>query len=134
LRDGHLRAALVARPSDEAPTAAGGRPLALRLCELFADAASALTHLHDLGVARLEDQSRALTAATERWMGTLGYLPPEQLADTRGAAGPRADVYSLGVSLYELCTLRRLFEADSEDRMIHQILRAEPVPPHRAAP
>src|SRR5262249_50325883 len=112
-------------PVPPLPPLTEGRPLESRLAELFADAASGLAHLHeagvihrdikpanlmltadaqrivimDLGVARLEDESRALTATDVKILGTLRYMPPEQLDRRRDALDPRADLYSLGVPL-----------------------------------
>jgi len=61
--------------------------------------ASGLPKLSDFGIART-DQGKTKTGAA---MGTLGYVAPEQLADAKSAT-ERADVYSLGVTLWKLCT------------------------------
>ena len=53
---------------------------------------------------------------TEEAVGTLGYAAPEQLADPAEAVHPAADVYALGVVLYELATGRLPHElAPGED-------------------
>lgn len=58
--------------------------------------------------------------------GTLRYIAPEQLY---GAGDERSDVYSLGVTLYELCTLRPAFDALERDALIKQVIRSRPRKP-----
>lgn len=64
----------------------------------------------DFGVAKVEAAGGfgAATMRTEagRVIGTLGYMAPEQLGGTTDGLGPSADVYSLGVMIYELLTGR----------------------------
>jgi WD40 repeat protein/serine/threonine protein kinase len=67
--------------------------------------------LMDLGLAQLADETDAKLTRTRQFVGTLRYASPEQVL----AAGPvdrRTDVYSLGVSLWELLTLRPAHGAD----------------------
>ncbi len=56
--------------------------------------------LIDFGVARLFDPSKGTDTLK---MGTAGYAPPEQYAG-QGQTTPRSDMYSLGVTIYELLT------------------------------
>src|SRR5262249_48050086 len=56
-------------------------------------------------------------------VGTLRYLAPERL---RGQSDPRGDVYSLGLTLYELLTLRPAFDAADRERLIQQVTAGEP--------
>src|SRR5262249_60299089 len=51
-------------------------------------------------------------------VGTLRYLAPERL---RGRSDPRGDGYSLGLTLYELLTLRPAFQAADRERLIQQV-------------
>jgi serine/threonine protein kinase len=64
-------------------------------------------------------------------MGTVRYMSPEQLRgeDVDG----RADVFGLGVVLYEMVSGRSPFEGASEAEVIAEILRAEPPPLGRVA-
>ena len=55
--------------------------------------------------------------------GTLRYLPPERL---RGWSDPRSDVYSLGLTLYELLTLRPAFDAIDRSRLLKSIVQDSP--------
>lgn len=59
----------------------------------------------DFGLAKSVDQ--AGISRSGEVVGTLRYMAPEQLA---GAADHRSDVYSLGVTLYELATLKPLYD------------------------
>jgi Tol biopolymer transport system component len=59
-------------------------------------------------------------------MGTLAYLAPEQV---RGeTADHRADIFSLGVVLYEMIVGERPFKGDSKPAILEAILLAEPAP------
>jgi tRNA A-37 threonylcarbamoyl transferase component Bud32 len=73
---------------------------------LFDDQAGQLPKVTDFGLAGLDerhaDSPRHLTQ-THVSMGTASYMAPEQAVDAR-SVGPRADIYSLGVMLYELLT------------------------------
>jgi eukaryotic-like serine/threonine-protein kinase len=68
----------------------------------------------DFGLAQRIEQ----IAETPSIAGTLRYMPPEQL---EGHADERSDIYSLGVTLYELVTLRPAFEGDSRAELRRQI-------------
>ncbi len=82
-------------------------------------------YLTDFGIAVVEeDLLRDVTAA-----GTLAYMAPEQLGEGLGPVDHRADLYSLGVVLYELLTGRRPFRANSPIELREQILKGEPDPP-----
>lgn len=86
--------------------------------------------LLDFSVAKIADASR-LTRSGEV-VGTPRYLSPEQ---ARGAPfGPQADVWSVGVVLYELLTGRRPFEADTLAALVTSILLDEPAPPSTHRP
>jgi serine/threonine protein kinase len=61
-------------------------------------------------------------------LGTPAYVSPEQLSGNLAAIGPRCDIYSLGVILYELLTARRPFEGPTTAVMA-QVLFKDPTPP-----
>jgi WD40 repeat protein/serine/threonine protein kinase len=78
----------------------------------------------DFGLAK-EAGSDDLTG-TGDVPGTLRYVAPERF---RGLNDPRSDIYSLGLTLYELLTLRPAFAATERAELIEQILHGEPSRP-----
>jgi tetratricopeptide (TPR) repeat protein len=97
----------------------------------------------DLGLARLQAETIArpgdaavsvLTAPNVFYLGTPGYMAPEQVNDVGRRAGPAADVHALGAILYELLTGRRPFLATSGPATVQQTLNDDPLPPGRLAP
>ncbi|HVN76177.1 MAG TPA: serine/threonine-protein kinase, partial [Thermoanaerobaculaceae bacterium] len=82
-----------------------------------------LLKIADFGLALPQDATTKLTA-TGMLMGTPGYLSPEQC---RGeGVDRRTDIYSLGVTYYELLSGRMPFQADSPLALLHKILQEEP--------
>ena len=87
-------------------------------------------YLTDFGIAVVEeDLLRDVTAA-----GTLPYMAPEQLGDGLGPVDHRADLYALGVVLYELVTGRRPFRGATPTELRAQILKGEPESPRSIEP
>jgi serine/threonine protein kinase len=64
-------------------------------------------------------------------VGTLRYMAPERL---EGNGDARADVYSLGLTLYELLTLRPAFDAPDRAALVRQIADANPPRPRKLDP
>lgn len=62
-------------------------------------------------------------------LGTLRYMSPEQAGGRRVLIDHRTDVYSLGATLYEMLTLRPIFDGADRQALLRQILNDEPVPP-----
>ena len=78
--------------------------------------------LSDFGLARMCGD--ATLTATGAILGTLRYASPEQLGGTT-AVDERSDVYSLGVTLWELVTCERLFMAENHNTVISQVLNVD---------
>src|SRR5438034_5639577 len=78
----------------------------------------------DFGLAKAEG-SDELTQ-TGDLVGTLRYMAPERFG---GWSDPRSDVYGLGVTLYELLTLRPAFADASRARLIERITSEDPLRP-----
>jgi WD40 repeat protein len=85
----------------------------------------------DFGLARLTEDDPTLTR-TYQVAGTPLYMAPEQARGDRRTLTARADVYALGVILYELLTGRPPFAAESGDLVISRVIQARPEPPRRA--
>jgi predicted ATPase/signal transduction histidine kinase len=66
--------------------------------------------------------------------GTLAYMSPEQTGRMSRPVDHRTDFYSLGVSLYELCTGRLPFASDDPLQLVHSHLARQPVPAHALEP
>ena len=80
-------------------------------------------YVTDFGLARIE--SGVGVTMTGDLIGTLRYMAPEQ-ALAKQAVDHRADIYSLGVTLYELITLQPAYRADDRQTLLKQIAFAEP--------
>ena len=77
----------------------------------------------DFGLAKAEDDG---LTATGDILGTLRYMAPERF---RGEGDARADVYALGLTLYELLTLRPAFDSSDRLKLIERIKTEEPARP-----
>jgi serine/threonine protein kinase/tetratricopeptide (TPR) repeat protein len=86
----------------------------------------------DFGLARM--QSDAGVTITGDVVGTLRYMSPEQAAGATGLVDARADVYSLGATLYEMLTLRPAHTGDNRQQMLRNIENREPPAPRSINP
>ena len=93
----------------------------------------------DFGVARRTDEgSSGLTTHTNfntlpgTMTGTPSYMSPESVNGL--VSGPPADVFALGVVLYEMATGRRPFEAQTPAAVVARILSDQPAPLSRVNP
>ncbi|MGF1582155.1 MAG: protein kinase [Gemmataceae bacterium] len=80
----------------------------------------------DFGLVKRLEESELLTQ-TGSILGTPTYMAPEQALGHPKQVGPLADVYALGVMLYELLTGRPPFLGANTFDTIHQVRHAEPV-------
>ncbi len=87
-----------------------------------------LAWVSDFGLAKT--QEHALTE-TGDLVGTLRYMAPERF---QGVCDAQADVYALGLTLYELLLLRPAFDAPDRLRLIDQIGHQEPARPRTLDP
>jgi serine/threonine-protein kinase len=86
--------------------------------------------LTDFGIARsANDQTLTATGTTT---GSLSYMSPEQVNGE--PTDPRSDLYSVGVSLYEMVTGLKPFRADSDFGIMRAHIEMRPRPPIELAP
>jgi serine/threonine protein kinase len=83
----------------------------------------------DFGLAQV--QSDARLTMTGDLVGTLRYMSPEQTLAKRVIIDHRTDIYSLGMTLYELLTLQPAFDGGDRQQLLRQIAFEEPLPPRR---
>ncbi len=95
----------------------------IKPANLMYHAATDTLKLTDFGIARLTDNSRTKTGII---LGTPSYMSPEQLS-AAGVTG-QSDLYSLGVTMYQLLTGNAPFRADSIPKLMDKILNEEPTP------
>lgn len=82
----------------------------------------------DFGLARPLDEG---FSHSPRVAGTLRYMAPEQFM---GQCDVRSDLYSLGATLYELCTLRPLYEATDRRQLLRDLQNSSPPDPRSIRP
>ncbi len=120
-------------------------------------AAEALEYAHSMGVVHrdIKPANLLLDARGEVWVtdfglaqfradagltmtgdlvGTLRYMSPEQALARHGLVDHRTDVYSLGVTLYELLALRPAFAAENREMLLRQVTTEDPPAPRRLNP
>jgi serine/threonine protein kinase/Flp pilus assembly protein TadD len=139
-----------------ASTLAGPRDTAYfrRCAEWGRQAAEALEHAHALGIVHrdIKPANLIVDAQGKLWVtdfglaqcrdqpgltmtgdlvGTLRYMAPEQALAQRDLVDHRADVYSLGATLYELLTLQPVFSASNREELLRQVAFEEPTSPRR---
>ncbi len=76
-------------------------------------------YITDFGLARI--QTEANVTMTGDVIGTLRYMSPEQAMAKHHLIDHRTDIYSLGVSLYELLVLRPAFDGGDREELLKQI-------------
>jgi len=86
--------------------------------------------LLDFGVARAKGRSQETVSGTVK--GKFAYMAPEQCLGKR--VDRRADVFSLGILIYEMSTLRRAFRAESDYDTLTKIVQGDIAAPSTLVP
>jgi len=81
--------------------------------------------LMDFGIATVATDSKL--TKTGLMVGSAYYMSPEQIEGRE--LGPLSDIYSLGITLYEICTGQRPFHGSSEYQIMAAHLKEIPQPP-----
>ncbi|MEQ1830307.1 MAG: serine/threonine-protein kinase, partial [Pirellula sp.] len=79
----------------------------------------------DFGLATQDDENLTRTGDL---VGTLAFMAPERL---NGHSDSRSDIYSLGLTLYELCTFQPAFNQSDRGLLLKQIANDNPIPPRK---
>lgn len=85
----------------------------------------------DFGIAKLPD-AKTLTA-TDKAIGTVYYISPEQAAGERGI-DRRSDIYSVGVMMYEMLTGTLPFDGENPVSIALKQINEDPIPPSELLP
>jgi len=83
-----------------------------------------LVKILDFGLAKLRGGKKLTKTST--LMGTFPYLSPEQIRGN--GIDQRSDIFSLGVVLYELLTIKLPFRGDSDEAIMYSIIHEHPEP------
>lgn len=149
--EGHTN---VQSDSISTPLSESGRHYWETVCSIGSQAAEALAYAHaqdvvhrdikpanllldregtlwitDFGLAKSIDADN-LTQAGD-FVGTLRYMAPERL---EGGGDHRADIYGLGLTLYELLCFMPAFQAENRAKLVEQVVAANPTSPRKYNP
>ena len=86
-----------------------------------------LVKLVDLGIAKADDIKDSLCTEAESVFGTPAYVAPEQAVDA-SVVDVRADIYSLGVVLFEMIAGKVPFDGPNAPQILVQTLSSDPFP------
>jgi serine/threonine-protein kinase len=86
---------------------------------------SASGHATLIDFGFVQTPAEASQWATRPLAGTLAYIAPEMVTSAL-AAGPRSDIYSLGVTLYEMLSGRRPWDSDDPGELATMHREAKP--------
>lgn len=93
----------------------------IKPANIMYDGASDAVKVTDFGIARITDSSKTRTGLV---LGTPSFMSPEQLAGKK--VDGRSDLYSLGVTLFQLLTGSLPLRGESMSELMHKIATAEP--------
>ena len=86
-----------------------------------------LVKLVDLGIAKSDDIKDSLNTTRESVFGTPAYVAPEQAVDA-SKVDARADIYSLGIVLFEMIAGKPPYDGANAPQILAQVLSSDPIP------
>jgi PAS domain S-box-containing protein len=100
----------------------------IRPANIFIDGRKVI-RLTGFGFASRLPRERQASSSTESMEGTLGYMAPEQTGRVNRSVDNRSDLYSLGMTLYEMLAGVLPFAASDAIEWIHSHIARQPPPP-----
>ncbi len=101
----------------------------LKPANILVNRASGEAWLTGFGIASRLPRERQSPAPPESIEGTLAYMAPEQTGRMNRSIDSRSDLYSLGVTLYQMLTGSLPFTASDPMELVHCHIARQPVPP-----
>ncbi|XXX80351.1 AAA family ATPase [Sorangium sp. So ce134] len=101
---------------------------------ILVDPGTMQVKLIDFGIATRLSRENQVALAPDALEGTLAYMSPEQTGRMNRVVDHRSDLYSLGVTLYEMLTGALPFQADDAMELVHHHIARRPVPPAEVSP
>jgi PAS domain S-box-containing protein len=105
----------------------------LKPAHILVDESTGSVRLTGFGLATLLPRERQSPAPPETIAGTLAYMAPEQTGRMNRSIDARSDLYSLGVTFYQMLTGSLPFTASEPMEWIHCHIARKPVPPSERA-
>jgi len=87
--------------------------------------------LIDFGISSRRSKEKADTSSPDIFEGTLGYMSPEQTGRMNRSVDYRTDLYSMGVTFYEILTAQLPFQTNDSMGMVYSHFAKKPEPPSR---
>jgi predicted ATPase/signal transduction histidine kinase len=101
----------------------------IKPANILVDSASGAVWLTGFGIASRLPRERQSAEPPEVIAGTLAYMAPEQTGRMNRSIDSRSDLYSLGVTFYEMLTGALPFKASDPMEWVHSHIARQPVPP-----
>jgi PAS domain S-box-containing protein len=101
----------------------------IKPANVLVDFATGQVWLTGFGIAARLPRERQSPESPELVAGTLAYMAPEQTGRMNRSIDSRSDLYSLGVTLYEMLTGALPFMASDPMEWVHCHIARQPVPP-----
>jgi PAS domain S-box-containing protein len=105
----------------------------LKPAHILVDESTGSVRLTGFGLATMLPRERQSPAPPETIAGTLAYMAPEQTGRMNRSIDARSDLYSLGVTFYQMLTGSLPFTASEPMEWIHCHIARKPVPPSERA-